>query len=246
MIVKNRLYFFELSIFCFLIMIFSMLTFLRNNVWEDESALWTDICLKSPHKIRPHVNVGNEYVKRGRIDEAIEKYKMAISLNYKVNYAKTFFNLGVAYQKKRDYQEAIIAYNRAIHLKPDFWEAIDNLGTTYREMGDIELAIATYKKIVRLNPKFPYAYYNLGAVYKQEGKWEEAITEYQTYLNYCPADINALLKIASCYQRLGSINDALHYLTKAYRIDPKNKRVAASIKNIMKDIKLKEAATENE
>jgi len=100
---QNYSYFFELLIFLSVITIFSLLTFLKNNIWKDELILWTNACLQSPNKIRPHVNVGTEYGKIGQYDKAIYEYMAAIDINEHNNYAKLFFNLGVAYHYKKNY-----------------------------------------------------------------------------------------------------------------------------------------------
>jgi tetratricopeptide (TPR) repeat protein len=53
----------------------------RNLVWKDDTTLWEDVVEKSPGKVRGHYSLGTSYDKKGRMEEAISKYKEALRLN---------------------------------------------------------------------------------------------------------------------------------------------------------------------
>ena len=62
----------------------------------------------------------------GKIKEAIECYKKAISI--KPDYAEAHNNIGNAFHDQGKLKEAIGAYNSAISIKPDYAEAYCHMG----------------------------------------------------------------------------------------------------------------------
>lgn len=53
------------------------------------------------------------------------------------------------------YQKAIVDYDEAIRLKPEFPEAYNNRGVAKRDLGQYQEAIADYDKAIELKPEFP-------------------------------------------------------------------------------------------
>ncbi|HSE40483.1 MAG TPA: tetratricopeptide repeat protein, partial [Acidobacteriota bacterium] len=53
----------------------------RNKVWKDGISLWTDAAVKSPQRIRPHLNLAEAYIQQKSFDKAINEYSLALSHN---------------------------------------------------------------------------------------------------------------------------------------------------------------------
>jgi tetratricopeptide (TPR) repeat protein len=68
-----------------------------------------------------NVEVGNFYLKRGRYDAAISRYKEA--LRDQPDNAEALLHLGEAYEKKGDPAAAIKNYRQYLHLLPDAKDA---------------------------------------------------------------------------------------------------------------------------
>ena len=66
-------------------------------------------------------------------------------------------------------QEAIMCYQRAIQLRPDYAIAYGNLPSVYYEQGQMDLAIMHYKQAIILDSTFVEAYNNLGNALKDSG-----------------------------------------------------------------------------
>ena len=88
--------------------------------------------------------------------------------------ALAYNNMGIAYDNKGNYDEAIACYKKAIKLNPDFVMAYGNLGIAYYSKGNYDKAIACYEKAIELNPDFADAYYNMGTAYQYSGKKDKA------------------------------------------------------------------------
>jgi tetratricopeptide (TPR) repeat protein len=64
-----------------------------------------------------------------------------------------WFDLGLVRQDLRDREGAVIAYRKAIELKPDYTEAALNLGVVLQESGDLDSAMRAYAQAYRLRPQ---------------------------------------------------------------------------------------------
>ena len=94
--------------------------------------------------------------------------------------------LGIALQKKGDFNESILNFNQAINIQPNFDLAHNNLGNVLKETGKFEEAMISYQQAIKLNPNYAEAYSNLGNALGDLGKFEEAITNYQQALKRNP------------------------------------------------------------
>ena len=84
-----------------------------------------------PNDINLYNITGAASQRLGKLDEAIEAYKKAISL--KPDYADAYYNMANALKQKGKLDEAIKIYNKTISIKPDYAEAYNNMGTTHKE-----------------------------------------------------------------------------------------------------------------
>ncbi|MDR3207349.1 MAG: tetratricopeptide repeat protein, partial [Oscillospiraceae bacterium] len=69
----------------------------------------------------------------------MEDYNKAIEL--KSNYAKAYFNRGIAYDETHQKEKAIVDYSKAIELKSDYAKAYLNRGIAYGDIGENKKAI---------------------------------------------------------------------------------------------------------
>ena len=91
---QRKLHRIGVAIIVTVIIMFSVLTYSRNNIWSSEIALWQDNVEKSPQKARPHNNLGNVLYNQGRTEEAKEHYLHALRIN--PDYEEAHNNLGLA------------------------------------------------------------------------------------------------------------------------------------------------------
>jgi tetratricopeptide (TPR) repeat protein len=98
--------------------------------------------------------------------ELTEKDKTRIQENYnaKINIldANEWFQKGLDAQEAKEYENAIIYYNKAIELNPDDTDAYYNRGNAKKNLQDYTGAITDYNQAIQLNPDFAGAYNNRG------------------------------------------------------------------------------------
>lgn len=164
-----------LSILALVIVVNSVLTYLRNNVWKDEITLSTDSIKKSPGKGRPYNNRGDALVDEQRYEEALLDFDKAIELL--PQYAMAYYNRGNLYQKQKKYDLALEDFNYAIRYERDFDKAYNNRGTLYKETNRFDEAIVDYDRAISLNPDYFMAYNNRGSVYILQKQYQQAIED---------------------------------------------------------------------
>jgi tetratricopeptide (TPR) repeat protein len=81
------------------------------------------------------------------------------------------------YFYEEDYERALVEYDRAIRLQPDFPEAHHNRGWTLDELGRYEEAVAAYTRGIKLEPKEDVLYYNRACAYSGLNQRDEAMRD---------------------------------------------------------------------
>ncbi len=77
------------------------------------------------------------------------------------------------------YEQALAAYEQALHLDPNSAVAYNNKGNALGELKRYEEALATFKRALRLDPNYALAYYNKGLTLQALGKRDEAQQAFQ-------------------------------------------------------------------
>lgn len=87
---------------------------------------------KDPKYYKAYYNLGNLYMKDGRIGKAIENFQLATKYNKNFSYA--YYNIGCCYYKSTDYKRAKVYFEKAIKLKSDNPDFYYNLALTCKKL----------------------------------------------------------------------------------------------------------------
>ena len=119
-------------------------------------------------------------------------------------------NLGIAYSRKRNYEEAIKAYERGLSLDDKIPGLYNNLANAYlsyglqtRNSSIFSQSFEYYKKAIELDPEYAAPYYGLGNAYKQARNLEGAIYCWEKALEVDPNFRKALFALAKFYLNTG-------------------------------------------
>ena len=83
-------------------------------------------------------------------------------------------NEGGVHYLNRDYDQAIVSYQRAVELDPNFRNAFHGLALTYHALGRLDLALDNYGEVIRLAPDYAQPYLKRAELYQCMGRMEEA------------------------------------------------------------------------
>jgi tetratricopeptide (TPR) repeat protein len=92
--------------------------------------------------------------------------------------AKAYFNRGLAYDDKGQYDQAISDYSKAIEINSGIAEAYINRGNAYSKKSQYDKAISDYSKAIEINPKYADAYINRGIAHNSLGNYNSACDDW--------------------------------------------------------------------
>ncbi len=134
--------------------------------------------------------------------------------------AETYFLRGnMMYELKR-YQEAIVAYNKAIQRKPDYADAYNNRGVAKGDLGQYFAAISDYDKAIQLKPDEATAYGNRGLAKSNLGEHIAAIRDCDKAIQLKPDEATAYNNRGIAKHRLGQHIAAISDYDKAIQLKP--------------------------
>jgi len=87
--------------------------------------------------------------------------------------AEKEFERGLKAEKKRNDEEAIAHFKKAIVLDPEFYTAINDLGTSYLRLDRVELAVEQFTKAIAVDSHAIVAYSNLALAYLKQGRFAD-------------------------------------------------------------------------
>lgn len=133
--------------------------------------------------------------------------------------AELQYNLGIIYEKLKDFDNAKLAYKAAINLSPqeDFYYNLGEVLVTLQEWDD---AIEAFKTVLRTDSNDGNCYFNLGLCYYHKDEINLATDYFQKAINLNPEDIFAHFYLGYIYQNNGLTNFAIESYKKVLSISP--------------------------
>ncbi len=215
-----------ISIFVLLVIISSIASHQRNNVWKDDITLWSDVVLKSPGKARPLINRGLAYANLGQLDKALADLSKAADI---APSAYIFWNRGIIYSSIQQWDKAIADYSSLVKIDTGNTDAYFNRAVAYDNSGDHDKAYDDYSKVIKQKPSYLGAFNNRGVINDNRGQLDKAIDDYTHAIwidsNYSPAYENR----ANVYKEKGQPFAAIIDYTRA--IDKSSQKSARTYFN---------------
>lgn len=136
------------------------------------------------------------------------------------NTALPFGNIGHYYRENKEYEKALVNYNRAIQLNTREGKTFNSRGKTYFDMGNTEKAMADYDRAIEMNPENAEFYVNRGAAYGRLGKLNEALSDFNQGVKFDPEWPNAYLNRSLAFSQTGQHQKALDDINTFLRYSP--------------------------
>jgi tetratricopeptide (TPR) repeat protein len=143
--------------------------------------------------------------------------------------ADAHYQLGLVYQKRRQYSEAISRFQKAIEIDPTESDAQFQLGRIAREQGRFDDAIRYLKTAAGLNDKLASSevWRELGAAYLGTSRFEEAVAALEKYTqrrSYDPEGLYWYGKALAGLGRNAEAREAFGQCVEAVDTMPKHRR----------------------
>jgi tetratricopeptide (TPR) repeat protein/tRNA A-37 threonylcarbamoyl transferase component Bud32 len=131
-------------------------------------------------------------------------------------------NLGLALGNAGQPEQAIIEFQKALELEPDYADAYSNLGAVLcDDLERYEEAVDACRKAIDLNPKSEHAYYNLSNVYIKQGKWVETELASQQATKINSRHAGAWHNYGTSLREQNKLEEAVDACRKALDINPR-------------------------
>ncbi len=204
---------------------FSILTFQRNQIWENDVTLYQDIVKKSPNKPRPHLNLGEAYLNKEEYTLALAEFNRTIELN--PEYDEAYNNRGMVFMLRKEFSPALEDFNKAIALNPRKDTYYINRGNLFQRLGEFEKALENYNLALDFNSslekKTALIYHNRGTIYLRMAKYELALQDFNEVLKLQPDFVPTYMNRAELFMRLKENKKAIEDYTKVIDIQPQGK-----------------------
>ena len=158
------------------------------------------------------------YSEIGELDNAISCFQAAIILDKLYKYAH--YNLGLTFQKKKLYYQAIDFFKSAITIDNNYYDANLNLAHCYKKLKDFEKSEFFFNKCIKLNPNTPDAYNNISLVYLAQKKIDLALNSLKKALEIAPSMFGIYNNIGLIFINLKNYPEAILNFKKVIEGNP--------------------------
>ncbi len=133
---------------------------------------------------------------------------------------RPYNNRGLAYYRQGKFAQALLDFNKAIYINPDFAEGYNNRSVLYALKGNFIQALSDSNKAIKLDPHYADAYYNRGNTYNNHHDFNRAMSDYSKAIEISPDFAGAYYNRASVYESQGDFVQAISDYSKAIEINP--------------------------
>jgi len=215
----------------------------RNAVYHSDLTLWADTAEKCPGNDRAFNNLGNSYLNRNQLPEAIAAYRQAIRLS--PLYPEAHNNLSVALLRSGQMEEAVRQARNAVTLQPRYANAHDSLGDALLALGRKAEAMAEFETAIQIDPDDPQASLNIGNMLLKNGRMEDAIPRWEKLLQGDPGNVEDNYELGNALMQAGRAHDAIARYQKALQGDPAHVNAHDNLGNaLLAEGRMQEAVAE--
>ena len=168
---------------------------------------------------------------QGDLTQAIGHYERAVALGLEI--AEVYHNLGIAYMRNRDGQNALKQFHRALEIDANLPATLTLLGTLYTANGEFDAAASHYERAIALAPKDAVAYHGLAYLYGQHDRNLSKGVELARQATELSPDSAPYYNTLSwlCY-KVGKYNAAEAAILEAIELAPDNPLYRDGLKEI--------------
>jgi tetratricopeptide (TPR) repeat protein len=139
--------------------------------------------------------------------------------------ASAHYNLGLIYQQRRQYEEALVCFTRAVEIDPEEIDAHYQLGRIAREQGRLTDAIRHFDAVVRRDPQHSQneIWREIGNAYFQAAQYEDARAAFERFLAKRQSDAEGRYRYGLTLHNLGRPQEAatqMQAVIEAVRTSP--------------------------
>jgi Flp pilus assembly protein TadD len=176
-----------------------------------------------------------EATRAGRLDEGEALYKEI--LGKAPNQPEVHFNLGILYQKKKDWAAAEAELKKVIELQPDKSDTYSALAAVYDATGRSEQALAVLAEASSRFQDDALFQYNFGVTCLNAGQSEQAAAAFRKARELDPSKVEALYYLGTLAIGSGDVQQATAHLESYVSLSGQNPQNLARAQKLLETLK---------
>lgn len=226
-----------------ILLLFSIRTITRNEVWKDNFTLFTRDVLVASNSIKCNIAAGGEWMKIAEketdsvnriliYEKSLGYLEKAISLYPKATNGLILYGNALATYKKNP-KQAIDQYLKVLDYNPNEKHALGNILKVLNSIDnakELDFKIAVYAQLWKFNPNDYDVNYTLGKLYGQfKGNLDSSTYFLERSLSLAPDNVAAYKDLGIVYSLKGDFQKALETFSKANGLAPDDRSVLQNI-----------------
>jgi tetratricopeptide (TPR) repeat protein len=196
----------------------SVRTVTQLTHWKNNDSLFHHALNLNSKSWMAQLNLGYSDAERGRLDEAITRYRAALSL--RPGYGHALNNLGNALLTQGKFVQAVEQYHEALRNEPDAADIHFNLAKALAKLNRLDEAVDHFNKSSQLEPDNASTHVALAQVLYRQRQLDSATDHYHTALRLDPRSADAHYGLADIFHSEGRLDEALQEYLQAVREKP--------------------------
>lgn len=198
-------------------------------------------CLEfDPNWAEAKYRLGLVSLKKNNFEAAISCFDKARAMNFRV--ADTWNLTGIALAWQKHFEQAVPAFQNAIHSAPDFADPYVNLSNTLMELRRFEEAESCLVQLLLRHGRHVGALERLASLFMQREDMNKATQAYETILSIEPNNARACLAVGVLLAKRRQFQKALPYLERACQNAPESFEAFSNYGNCLREVGLLEPA----
>lgn len=153
-----------------------------------------------------------------------------------------WLQLGMLYNHKKMYKEAINALDYVIAINPSSIAGHANKALSYEELKNFNKAIEILEETLEFDDSPAVTYFKIGELYEKLEKPQKALKAYHIAIKEDPQLDKAWAKSAALYDKMGNLDEAEYYIQRAIELsDDNSEYYTNSVYYFLKQMKFEEA-----
>ena len=202
---------------CAVIIGYAVASYRRNSLYQAPVRLWVATAAASPHKQRPHLNLGQALEVAGFHEQAMQEFRTVLSIpsDNSIEMQNVYREMGNIYLAAGRYGEASAAYRIGLRYSPSSPTILHNLAIVLLKQKRLDEAATQAEAALAADPSMPDALNTLGQIYVSQGAIDKGIACLKAAIEQAPEYASPYMNLALAFERKGDYEIAYRH-ARAY------------------------------
>ncbi|MBO0938442.1 tetratricopeptide repeat protein [Fibrella sp. HMF5335] len=170
-----------------------------------------------------YLEQGRKLLREGKSREAVQVLNQAVEAD--ADNAEALNTRGVAYFELKEYNNALLDYEQALKITPDFYSPYYNRALLKTTQGDVQGALKDYSEAIRLAPDTAKlatseAFLNRGQLFAAQDQIQPALTDFDQSIKLNPRNALALYNRGNLRFNEKNLDGAIADFQACIAVDP--------------------------